>query len=153
MNPEPLYVFLADDVQRLLHENAIDLTTELRRQGVIARASYQTDPSASGIETSRDLTLVLLASGAAFYSIALGIERIISSLSRNKKVVVRGRKCVPITLPGGEPVYDEHGRPMLQWVDDTKLLEARPEPSQENTFKASLGGPAGLSIEISNTGA
>jgi hypothetical protein len=150
MDAQPLHVFLAPEVQRLLAENEVDLIASLRKQGLDAERKYSTDPAAFGREQTRDIHLVILASGASFYAISMGIAHILDALGRNRKVVVKGQKCIPVVSPEGEIVRDPHGKPILQWVEDSHLLEARQTGQDQSSLKVSIGGEVGLKIELTS---
>lgn len=145
MEQERIFISMSPEVQELLADNGIDLVTELRREIPEVRKDYAPDPASAGESRTKDPVLIILASAAAFAAVSMGITKIVDALARNKKVVVTARKLVPIPGPSGEVVRDKDGQPILQWVEETRIVEAQRKVQDKSKLDVSI---LGLTIKL-----
>src|SRR6267154_591915 len=120
MEQEPIFVSLSSDVQELLADNRIDLVDELRNLGVEVAKGDVAAPHTDEGGSAKEVTLVILASAAAFSAVCIGVARIIDALGRNKKVIVTEQECVPMRDESGAILRDKNGLPRMSWVKKSR---------------------------------
>jgi hypothetical protein len=144
-----IFISMSEEVEALLADNGIDLIDELARTERIDITRGQApDPTSVAKDQTKDISLVILASAAAFTAISVGIAKIIDALGRNRKVIVKERECVPLTDQGGKVVYDKDGQPIMHWITKTKMLEAMQATQDKSKVDFSYGGEYGLRVEL-----
>ncbi len=150
MEQRAIFISMSEEVEALLADNGIDLIEELKRQRLDLTRGYAQDPASGWQNHTKDVSLIILASAAAFSAISIGIAKIIDALGRNKKVIVRERKCVPLTDEAGKVIYDKDGEAVVHWITETKLLEAMQTTQDKSKFAVHYGGEYGLRVELSS---
>jgi len=139
---QPVFIHMNESVRKILVEQGVDVIRELKKQGLDVERSFQADP-ASGKETHRDVTLVILASAIAINALATAIAKIIDAHSR-KPVITKEIGYGPILDKNGNVVRDENGNPVLGWMEKPVLLESSQKPQENSRAKFSF---LGLSFE------
>lgn len=145
MEQEKIFIEMSDDVVATLNDNEVDLIKELQREGHNITRIFEPNPVKSETGT-RSITLVLLAAGGTFLAISAGITKIIDALSR-RPTVARTRRCVPVVDESGASVKDQDGSPILQWVDEIKIIEAEHPKQDMTSLQAGISSEKGLYIE------
>jgi hypothetical protein len=80
MEEGPVYLDLPASLRKRLDQ--VDLRKELRKQGIDARIQYGKIPGAPWAKASRDVSLIILASGVAATLIGTAVAKIIDAWSR-----------------------------------------------------------------------
>lgn len=126
-------VFLTPEVERLLIENETDVVTLLRRSG--ADVSAVPGPPSGGGE--KEPVTILLATAALVATLTPLLTRALSALSR-KAVLVSESVPVAVTDASGNVVHDEHGKPVIEYVERHRFVETQPqaEPDQKAEVNA-----------------
>ncbi|MBC7921130.1 MAG: hypothetical protein H7Z75_08550 [Ferruginibacter sp.] len=146
MDPKPIFISLSPEVSELLADNGVDLVEELQKQLPEVRRGYAPDPAIGDHNRTRDITLVILASSAAFYAVSLGIERIINALGNQPMTAVE-TELVPVVSPDGKIVRDNNEQPILHWVEKKKILEQPNAVHDKGSLTVSF---AGLKVGLEN---
>jgi hypothetical protein len=142
MDDKDLYILLSPTVVGVLAENDVNLCDVLTSAGYDAHRSYgeSWNPAPVG---AKDITSVIVASGAVIASLTPLLIATVSSLTR-RPVTVKEWVAVPAESSSGQLVKDESGTPILYWTERYRLLE----PGPSRVSKARITGPLGLSVEI-----
>jgi pyruvate/2-oxoglutarate dehydrogenase complex dihydrolipoamide acyltransferase (E2) component len=142
------FIFLSPEVKKILDENGIDLVEELNRSGHDVKRTFAPDPAAADRDRSKAAELVILTSAMAFGAVTFGITKIIDALGRNKKILVKEHRCVPVVDNSGAPVLTKEGQPILHWVEVARLVETANAMQPAESMKIKAGGERGFSFEI-----
>jgi hypothetical protein len=141
------FIFPGAEIEKLWLENQIDILKELREQGLSVERAFTSDPAKDRISQSRDITLVIIASGITAIALSQAISKIIETLSR-RPVLVKNLVCAPVLDSAGNIVRQENGEVLMEWKEEYKLLEPT-QPSKENqALKVDL--LKGLQFELLN---
>jgi hypothetical protein len=128
VNEQTIIVRLTPDVLALLHDNGLDLLSELRKQGLAVKRSTRPEALELPESGAKSVELIILASAAAAPLVASAITRIIDAIGRNKRATVTQ---VAVDTSGA---YDGTGKPR--------------QPSQtQSSTKISL---MGLTVELND---
>lgn len=148
-NQAELFVFASSEIQELLADNQLDLVELLNQEGVEAEKGLAMNPAAaSANSTQKDPAGVILASAALVLAITPLITKILTALS-HRNIVVRELVCVPVENSSGEVVRDQDGKPILHWIERSRLL-TKSEQLQSST-EISLKGPIGLEVSYADS--
>lgn len=139
-------VSLSKEVMELFADNGLDLFEELQKEVPNISKDNKLDPTVDEDNLSRDITLVILASSVAFYTISMGIEKIINAIS-NKPSKIKKQRLVPVTDPKGNLVLDRTGEPILHWIDEAEIVE--PKKAVEEEGKSTITW-LGLKVDLEN---
>jgi hypothetical protein len=137
------------EIQRVLHENRVDLVEHLLSGGFdvkTAPMSYadESQPGAKGT------AMVLLASSAAALLVAEAIVRVVRSLTAARPVIVEEQTLVPTLDANGRAVTDSQGRPILYWAQRHRMLESS-SVSQASEGTQFTIQPTRLSLSFGST--
>jgi hypothetical protein len=143
------FIFQTAEVEQLLMENQIDLVKELRGQGLPVERSFTPDPTREQSNKSRDVALVIIASGITVVALSQAISKIIETLSR-RPVVVKEISCCPSLDRNGEVIRQSDGEILMEWREQYKLLEPTHPGSENQSLNAEISLVKGLQFELLN---
>jgi len=126
-----LYIELSDEIQQVISENQIDLTTILQNEGIDATTQYEV-PAYAGEEggRSRDLTpFVMLAGSGLLLAAGVAISKILSTLW-NKPHLIEYWEEEAWRDADGKILTDKKGKPLVHLVKRYELLEPRKQDSE-----------------------
>lgn len=139
------FIFQTAEVEHLLMESQIDLVKELREQGLSVEKSFTPDPARGESNQSRDIALVIIASGIAAVALSQAISKIIETLAR-RPVVAREIVCGPALDGNGDVIRQSNGEILMEWKEQYKLLEPTQPEKDSQTLKVNL--LKGLEFEL-----
>ncbi len=144
---EELFVFASPDIEAIFTENGTSIVDLLKREGYEVEQGAKQDPAkaASG-DSTREIATTILASAALVAALTPLILKVIQSLTY-KDIVVHEMVLIPVEDSTGNVVEDIYGKPVLQWVKRSKLLESTREKTQQEIKVKALG----FEIQIKNS--
>jgi hypothetical protein len=142
-------IHVDEEVQRVLHENRVDVLEHLHSGGL----DVQPAPSAYPEESpsgAKGAAMILLASAAAAPLVAEAIVRLVRGLTSARPLIVQEQTLIPTSDPDGRIVTDSHGEPILYWAQRHRVLEA-PSASQATDTTQLTIQPTRFSISLGST--
>lgn len=136
MEKELFYISLSPEIESLLADNEIDIVTELSKTGFDVEKTYGGMPNQDDDSKTKDVTLIILVSAAAFSAVSMSIAHILSTLN-SKPVIIKNKKQIPIKDSDGKVLLDKKGKPMLREEIIEQLIT--PNTPNESTLKTKLG--------------
>ena len=146
---DEFFIFQTAEVEQLLMENQIDLIKELREQGLAVERSFTPDPTRGKSDQSRDVALVLIASGIAAIALSQAISKIIETLAR-RPVVVKEITCSPVLDTNGNLIRQNDGEILMEWKEEYRMLEPTQPGNENQSLKAEINLVKGLQFELLN---
>lgn len=144
-----VYVRMSDDVQGLLAENDVSLLDLLKSEGIQARVAAASDPASdASVGTKEPITLVL-ATAAAIAALTPVLTRAINAISR-RPVVVRETVLAPVESSSGEIVKSSTGKPILSWVERTRVI-SRQQPASSEQSSMTIETPLGIDLTLESS--
>jgi len=144
-----IFIFPTTEVEQLLVENQIDIVKELREQGLAVERNFTPDPAREQSSQSRDVVLVIIASGIAVVALSQAISKIIETLAR-RPVVVKEITCSPAFDMNGNVIRQKDGEILMEWKEQYKMLESTQPRSENQSLKAEINLVKGLQFELLN---
>lgn len=139
--------FVDPEIERLLIENGTDVPSLLRREGLeVEQSSSSLAAKPTG---EREPVTVLLATAAVIVAITPTLRDIISALSR-RDVIVTDRVPVPLLDGRDEPIRDDDGRVVVEWVERKRRL-SRDVGRTSTSDETSIKGPLGIAISYKSS--
>lgn len=146
---DEIFLFSGTEIEQLFMENQIDLVKELREQGLLVERGFTTDPAGEKSEQSRDVALVIIASGITLVALSQAISKIIETLAR-RPVVVKEITCRPALDANGNVVRQKNGEILMEWKEQHRMLEPTQPGSENQNLKAEISPVKGLQFELLN---
>jgi hypothetical protein len=146
---DEIFLFSAPEIEQLLMENQIDLVKELREQGLAVERGFTLDPAKEESSQSRDVALVIIASGITLIALSQAISKIIETLAR-RPVVVKEITCRPALDAKGNVIRQKNGEILMEWKEQHKMLEPTQPGSENQNLKAEISLVKGLQFELLN---
>lgn len=146
---DEIFLFSAPEIEQLLMENQIDLVKELKEQGVAVERGFTSDPAKEESSQSRDVALVIIASGITLIALSQAISRIIETLAR-RPVVVKEITCCPSLDSKGNVIRHKNGEILMEWKEQYKMLEPMQPGSENQSLNAEISLVKGLQFELLN---
>ena len=142
-----MYLEFSSEIEKAIANSGLSIHEIVRREGVEADVSHGLPPDRGDEATrSRDVGLIVLASGAALHLAALGIARVLKVIFQ-KPHLCEIRELVAVRDAQGEIVRDSSGRPIMERRQDFRLLEPGSESSNVG-FDASIDADKGLVLSF-----
>lgn len=149
MSMNEIFLFSAPEIEQLLMENQIDLVKELKEQGLAVERGFTSDPAREESSQSRDIALVIIASGITLIALSQAISKIIETLAR-RPVVVKEITCRPALDAEGNVIRQKNGEILIEWKEQHKMLEPTQPGSENQSLKAGISLVKGLQFELLN---
>jgi hypothetical protein len=121
---QQVFTFMQPDIAEFLLNNQLDLVEMLRSTGHSVEkveGSYGSDPTTSG---TKDAVTILLASSAFLVALRPVLKTLFEGIL-HRPITVTELVPVPVEDSQGRVIPDKNGRPLLQWVERTRLIEPK----------------------------
>ena len=126
----PLVVRVSDEIALALQEQNVDLVALLRDEGHTVERRAIPDPTKPLGE--KDVSLVIVASGASVYMAGLAVVRIIQAVAGRPVVGTLG-ELKPVLDARGEVVRDAQGQPLTYRMGEKQILDPDAQPKEGQT--------------------
>jgi len=146
---DEIFLFPQTEILQLLEENQVDLAKELRKQGLVVEKGFKQDPAREESNQSRDVALVIIATGITLVALSQAISKVIEAIAR-RPVVVKEIAYLPSLDGQGNVIRKKNGEILMQWQEQYKILEPA-QPTKENqSLKARVSPVKGLQLGLLN---
>jgi hypothetical protein len=143
-----IYLDLPPLALEALSDNGIDIAEYLSALGVPATIKFEPLPDSDKENRSKDLALVILASGASVGIVGMTIAKILNTIFRRPQKLEYAEYMM-IHDTQGNPVLQADGTPRIEKVIRHEIIEPKTEESKM-TGEVKLTSEHGISIKFSS---